>query len=238
MSNETPGADARFYVTMAVIAALLIFAGFAPSFYLKPILQAPPPLSSLTITHGVIFTAWVVLFVVQSTLIAQGRNALHRQLGMLGAILFGCVITLGFSTAITAGSLGHAPPESPPPLTFMALPLIALAGAALLAIAAFWNRRRSDWHKRQMISALFMMTGPGTARIGIPLGYAANSVAISMVGAEILLALAMAYDYRAHQRVHAAYWWAAGVFAATHAAVVWAFSSPAWLAFAQALTAG
>jgi hypothetical protein len=175
--------------------------------------------------------------VVQASLIANAKPALHRQLGMLGAILFGCVITLGYSTAITAGSLGHAPPESPPPLVFMALPLLALTGVVPLATAAFWNRRRSDWHKRQMLAAMLMMTGPGTARIGIPLGYAANSVAISMVGAEVLLAVAMVYDFRRHGRVHPAYAWAAGVFIATHAAVVWAFSSPAWLAFARALTA-
>ena len=118
----------------------------------------------------------------------------------------------------------------------MALPLIAFAATILLAAAAFWNRRRSDWHKRQMLSVLFLMTGPGTARIGIPLGFAAQSLSISMIGAELLLAAAMAYDRAVHKRIHPAYWWAAGLFATTHSATYWAFSSPAWLEFARLIT--
>lgn len=236
--TETPSADARFYVIMAAVSALLIFAGFAPSFYLKPVIHAPPPLSMLTVVHGVVFTAWMILFVTQASLIATGRAALHRQLGMMGALLFGAMITLGFATAITAGRLGHVPPGAPAPLAFMALPLISFAVTGALVAAALWNRRRSAWHKRLMLAALFSMTGPGTGRLAIPLGFAEQGVWIAVVVSELLLAAAIAYDYMTHKRVHPAYWWSAGAFSFIHISLLWAFSSPDWLAFARAITGG
>lgn len=231
--QEARDADARFYLTMVVIAAVLIFLGFAPSFYLKSVIHAPPPLSLLTVVHGVVFTGWMALFITQVSLIATKRPALHRQLGVVGGVLFGTVVTLGVWTAITAGRLGHAPPGAPPALSFMALPLMAIAVALLLVVLALWNRQRSAWHKRLMLASVFIMTGPGTGRLAIPLGLAPYGPQIALVVAELLLAVAMIYDYRSHKSVHRAYWMAAAMFITLHVAVTWAFTSPVWLAFAR-----
>jgi hypothetical protein len=235
--REAWNADARFYLSMAVVASVIVFLGFAPSFYLKSVIHAPtPPLTFLTVTHGLVFTAWMLLFVTQSALIAAGKPAPHRQLGIAGAILFGVMISLGTSTAITAGRLGHAPPASPPPLAFMALPLMGLSAAAVLVAAALWNRRRPDWHKRLMVSALFVLTGPGTGRIAIPLGLAAQGTLLAFAIADVLLLIAVVYDYLAHKRVHPAYIAAAAVFGVFEVGVSWAYDSPAWMSFAKTLT--
>jgi uncharacterized membrane protein YozB (DUF420 family) len=229
--------EARFFLVMSIVAVAILFLGFAPSFYLKPVIQAPPPLSLLTTVHGVVFTVWMALFVTQASLIYAGNTALHRQLGMMGALLFGMMMTLGYWTAITAGRLGHAPPGAPDPLAFMALPLIAITGTLVLVGMALWNRRYSDWHKRLMLAAMFSLTSPGTGRIVIPLGFAPQGTWIALATAEALLAAAIAYDYVTAKRVHPAYWYAVVIFAVVHIAVAWAFSSPAWFAFAQAITA-
>lgn len=236
--NESRAADARFYLTMALISAAIIFVGFAPSFYLKSVIHAPPPLSLLTVTHGIIFTVWIATFVTQAALIATGRPALHRRLGVLAGLLFGVVVTLGFWTAITAGRLGHIPPGAPPPLAFMALPLFAIIAALFLVAGALWNRQDSAWHKRLMLASVFMMTGPGTGRIVIPLGLAPYGPQIAIVLAELLLAISMIYDFRSHKRIHRAYWVAAVIFATFHVAVTWAFVSPSWLALARSITQG
>ncbi|MBV9511373.1 MAG: hypothetical protein JO303_13935 [Caulobacteraceae bacterium] len=235
-SREAWNADAGFYFAMALVSTTIILMGFAPSFYLKSLIHAPPPLSFLTVTHGVVFTAWMGLFVTQSGLIAAGRNAPHKQLGILGALLFGVMISLGYSTAITAGRLGHAPPGAPAPLAFMALPVLALAGATALVGAALWNRRRPDWHKRLMVSSIFVMTGPGSGRLAIPLGFADQGTAISLGLADLLLAVAIAYDFQRHKRVHPAYMLAASIFAVVNVGVFWAFGSPAWMSFARMIT--
>ena len=230
-------ADARFYLSMVIVSAVIVFAGFAPSFYLKSVIHAPPPLSLLTVTHGVVFTAWVALFVTQAALIATKRPALHRRLGVMGALLFGIMITLGFWVAIAAGQLGHAPPGAPAPLSFMALPIFAMIAATVLVGAALWNRQRSAWHKRLMLASLFIMTGPATGRIAIPLGLAPQGSQLAIVVAELLLGIAIVHDYRSHGHVHRAHLAAVGVFAAFHIAVTWGFASPVWLDFARALTA-
>ncbi len=234
---EASDADAGFYLTMVLVSAAIIFVGFSPSFYLKSVIHAPPPLTQLTITHGLVFTAWTLLFIAQVSLIARKQTALHRQLGVLGAVLYGAVVSLGVSTAITAARLGHAPPGAPAPLAFMALSLFIIVAALALVVLALWNRRRSDWHKRLMLTSLFMMTGPGLGRILVPLGLAAQEVTIGFLVTELLLTAAILHDYRRYKHVHRAYWIAAGIFVVAHLCVMWAFGSPAaWMAFAHAIT--
>jgi hypothetical protein len=236
--KETWESDAGFYLIMAVIASVLVFLGFAPSFYLKAVIQAPtPPLTLLTVTHGVVFTGWMVLFVTQIALIKSKKPLLHRQLGMMGAILFGVMISLGLSAAITAGRLGHAPPGAPTPLAFMALPLLGFVGLVALVGTAMWNRRRSDWHKRLMIASVFFMTEPGVGRLTIPMGFAEHATSVAFGVAELLLAVAVFYDYRTYKRIHPAYQMAIVIAVLTHVAVMWAYHSPAWMSFAQAITA-
>jgi len=233
---ETWDSGAGFYLTMSIVAAVIIVAGFTPSFYLKSVLHAPPPLSLLSITHGVVFTAWLALFVAQAALIAAKLRAPHRQLGIMGALLFGAMLSLGYSTAITAGRLGHAPPGAPAALAFMALPLIAFTGTAVLVAAALWNRRRNDWHKRLMLASLFSVTGPATHRLAVGAGFIDQGIAVVFIVADVLLVIAMAYDYLRTRRVHPAYGFAAAVFAVTNIAVLWAFGSGAWMSFARAIT--
>ena len=236
--REAWDAGAGFYLSMVLISAGLIVLGFLPSFYLKSVIRAPtPPLTLLTVTHGVVFTAWLALFVGQASLIAARRPAPHRQLGMLGAILFGAMISLGVSTAITAGRLGHAPPAAPPALQFMALPLISMAAAALMVATALWMRRRADWHKRLMLASLFAMTGPGVHRLMVGAGLAERGITIVFVVTYLLLGAAMIRDWRAIRRIHPAYHLAATVIVALNVLTVWAFESPVWLSFAKAITA-
>ncbi len=237
IGRETLRSDSTFYLTMAIVAAALVFVGFAPSFYLKSVIQAPvPPLTLLTIIHGMVFTVWVALFLAQASLISTGNVALHRQLGIMGAVLFGVMLSLGFSVAITAGRLGHAPPGAPAPLAFMALPLIGITSTLVLVALALLERKRSDWHKRLMLAAMFTLTPPGTARIAVALGFAPQATWIGIITLELLIVIAMAYDWQTKKRVHPAYWIAAGVVIAVHVGVAWAFSSPTWLKIAHAIT--
>jgi hypothetical protein len=58
--------EKRFFLILAVLCAVFVFLGFSPSFYLKDVIHAPPPLSAMTRVHGVVFTTWVLLFVTRS----------------------------------------------------------------------------------------------------------------------------------------------------------------------------
>src|SRR5262249_43145654 len=128
--RDAAARERRFFFLFALLLALTVFIGFTPSYYLKDVIHAPPPLSVMTRIHGVIFTSWVLLFVTQAGLIDFNRPALHRRLGLIGAVLFGIVLAVGVTTGLNAGRLGHAPPGVGAPLTFMIVPLAGIASTA------------------------------------------------------------------------------------------------------------
>ena len=76
--------ERRFYTRMAWFLVALVFIGFGPSFYLKPLgLSYPrpnPPLIPNLMLHGTVFTAWIAIFVAQVSLVASGRRDLHLSL--------------------------------------------------------------------------------------------------------------------------------------------------------------
>ena len=54
-------AERRFYGLAALVAALIAFAGFARTYYLKGAFEAPE-LPGLVHLHGLVMTGWIVLF--------------------------------------------------------------------------------------------------------------------------------------------------------------------------------
>lgn len=104
----TAAAD-RFYVSCALLISLVVFAEFARTYYLKFALGTPS-LQWLLHAHGIVMTAWVVLFLTQVNLTSAHRVALHRRLGVAAAIR-------------VARRDANAYPNSDYPLSFPALQL-------------------------------------------------------------------------------------------------------------------
>jgi hypothetical protein len=119
--------DRLFYSGMAIVMAALVFSGFAPTYFFRLFGGGPSSTVSggaftpLVHVHGALFTAWVLLFVVQTALVAGHRVAVHRRLGLAGAGLAAAMILVGTSTAIaTARRAAHQSawtpwPSSPSP---------------------------------------------------------------------------------------------------------------------------
>jgi hypothetical protein len=87
-------ADEVFFTGMSVLMLLIVSTGFAPSYFLRGMVFAQLP-SLLVHFHGALFSAWIILFVVQSSLISTGHVRLHRKLGVLGALIAGLMVVLG-----------------------------------------------------------------------------------------------------------------------------------------------
>ena len=92
----------RFYTWFVVCAFLIIFAGFARTFYLRPVFQTKG-LPLLLQLHGFLFTAWFVLFFVQARLVARHRVDLHRKLGVVGAVLAPLCAGVAIRVSFNAG---------------------------------------------------------------------------------------------------------------------------------------
>lgn len=201
---------ARLYAWVALAAALITFAGFARTFYLRSSFGAAP-LSTLLAVHGIVMTAWFVLFFTQVWLVGAGHTRLHRRLGIAGMGLAVLVLCVGVIAAVDAGRRGVSPaPGLATPLEFMAVPLFDMPVFAALAGAAFWYRRRPDIHKRLMVLATLGMLTPAISRI--PLRFIQDGGPTLCFGLAIAVVLScVAIDAIRHRRLHRAFAWGAMV---------------------------
>lgn len=195
-----------FWLGSAVFAALVVFVGFSPTFYLRN-LFGTPQLSTLKLVHGTVFSAWVMLFVVQTWLVATNRRDAHRVLGAFGAFLLVAMCVIGYQIAIEAGRSGFTPdPSKVSALSFMAVPLFDLGVFALLALAGLLLRARSDWHKRLMLLATLSLLPPAIARVAMqfpPLPV----LPIAFGGTALVMVAAIGLDRVMLHRLHPATLW-------------------------------
>ena len=153
---------------MAVVITLSVFAGFAPTYYLKGVYQGPA-LSPFVHLHGMVFTLWVILLLAQTTLVSVRRTDLHRRLGVGGGLLAITMLVVG--TAVAVASVKRGPVAGlPPPLEFLAVPVGGLANFAVLVALGLWARRKRDTHKRLMVLATIAILGAATDRLLFPTG--------------------------------------------------------------------
>jgi uncharacterized membrane protein YozB (DUF420 family) len=85
--------DRTLYIVVALGAVLIVFAGFARTYFLRPVFYALP-LSALLHLHGFGTTLWFVLYLLQVRFIAAQRVDLHRRLGLTAAFLAPAVFLL------------------------------------------------------------------------------------------------------------------------------------------------
>ena len=154
----------RFYPIIAMVLALVIITGFARTFYLRAWFDLPP-LKLLVLFHGVLFTAWLGLFVVQTRLIARHNYRLHQKLGIAGAALAALVVVNGIATALAGAPDPRIRPLGLTGLQFLTFPLVSITFFGICVAAAIALRRRAAIHKRLMLLAMFAVLGPAVARL-------------------------------------------------------------------------
>jgi hypothetical protein len=195
----------RFPGWIAGIAVALVLAGFAKTFYLRPLFM-DLPLPSLAIVHGIVMSLWVVLFVAQVWLAARGNFRTHRRLGVAGALLAPLVLVLAVVMAIDAMRAGHTPVPQVTPQQFLAVPLFNAVLFAALAGAGLALRKHRETHRRLMLLAMLCLLPPAVARIPQALDvFRAGSLFLAIgVMAAIIVACAVR-DARLYRRVHPAF---------------------------------
>ena len=155
--------DRVFFGTMSIVILAIVFVGFMRTFYLASYFGRPA-LSPLRVAHGMAFTGWVVVFAMQTTLIATGRRDVHRKLGYAGAVLAATMVPLGLVLAIASARAGHAPPGLAP-LEFLIIPVFDMLVFAPLVAAAVYYRNQAAMHKRLMLIATVSLLGAAMARV-------------------------------------------------------------------------
>jgi hypothetical protein len=184
---------------------IVVLIGFARTYYLKGFFGTRPLPSPLVHLHGIVMTAWVLLFVAQVWLVAAHRTRVHRRLGVLGAVLAGSVVLVGAETAISAAARERSGPGSPA-LHFLVIPMFDMVVFAILVGIALYLRRRMETHKRVMLLASLSLLSAAFARF--PLHFIATGGPLVFFGlTDLLIVGCVAYDTIRNRRLHPAFLW-------------------------------
>lgn len=179
--------DRIFFSAMTVVLWAIILFGFSKTYFLAGMVRAPLP-NLLIHLHGGAFTLWMVLLVVQTSLVAAGRMRVHRTLGMVSFGLAVAMVILGLLSAVNALRRGSGPLGLDPE-TFAIIPLTDMLCFSVLVFFAYRMRMRAEMHKRFVLIASIALMGAGVGRWPVAFFQAHPPAQIS-VTVVLLLALA------------------------------------------------
>lgn len=222
-----------FYVGISVVVAATVFAGFAPTYFLKSYFGSPP-LTPLLHLHGLVFTSWIVLLLAQTTLVAANRTDLHRRLGILGGVIAVMLVVVGTLTAIIRAKQGAAPPGGPDALVFLAIPLFDMVVFSSLVAAGFYFRRQTDVHKRLMVLATISLLAAAIARL--PFGILKAGPPAFFGLTDLFIVACVLYDLIARGRLHRTTVWGGLIIFLSQPLRLMIAGTSAWMAFATWLT--
>ena len=222
-------AGRRLYTLAAITAVVIVFSGFARTYYLKTVFGTPT-LSTLVHVHGFMMTLWFAFFLLQARLVAMRRTDLHRRAGVFGAVIAVAVLIVGIATAITAAKLGRSP--GPPPLVFLAVPLGDMLVFAILVGTGLYFRGRSEIHKRLMLLSCVGILTAAVARIPIDF-IQAGGLPVFFGLTDLCVLSCVAYDTIKHRRLHPAFGWGALLIVASQPLRLLLTGTPAWQRFAM-----
>jgi hypothetical protein len=225
--------ERRFFFYISLVFFIVIAAGFSSDVFARHewFTNFPWPVH----VHAVVFSSWIILYVVQNWLVADGRNVmLHRRLGWLGAAIAFVMVPLGIAGtmfAIARGSIAGLFPLG----LFLALDVLHILGFGTLTFAAIKLRNHAGWHKRLMLCGTALLTAPALGRLAATFSLGDLTPIVVITTVLLFILAGMAFDLAAVRRIHPAYWWGVATVALVEALVApIGFSRPV-VAFAAQL---
>ena len=225
-------AGRRFYVGMALAMLVTVFVGFARSFFLRPLFpEWHSPSEAIFYVHGTAFTAWIVLLVAQTSMVAGGRIDLHRRTGPFGIALAVVMVVLGTFGALIAARRPTGFTDLPiPALQFLAIPICDVVLFATFVGLAAAMRRNAETHKRLMLLATINLITAAIARW--PGVLSAGPVAFFGLTDLFIVAIGV-WDFRTRGRLHPVTLWGGLAIIVSQPLRLVVSGTEGWLAFAR-----
>jgi hypothetical protein len=181
--------------------------------------------------HGTAFTAWILLLLIQASLVSTGRTALHRRIGPYGAALALAMVVLGTVGALIAARRASGFVGVPiPPLQFLAVPIFDMILFAPFVALAVAKRGDAQSHKRWMLLATINLVTaaiarwPGVLALGPPVFFGLTDL--------FIVALAV-WDFRSRGRLHPVTLWGGLLIIVSQPLRLVVSGTAGWLAFAH-----
>lgn len=229
---ENHSAERKFFSGMAIAMLISVLLGFSRSFFLRPLFpDHPSPSEPIFYLHGVIFSSWIILFVVQTFLIGKGKVQLHRKIGPFGGVLALTMVVFGIWAALTAAARPEGFLGIPiPSLQFLAVPFFDMILFPAFVALAFLRRHNHQSHKRFMLLATLNLITAAIARW--PIVAALGPLAYFGITDLFIVALAV-WDIKSNGRIHSATLWGGLVIIISQPLRLIVSGSAFWLSFAQ-----
>ncbi|HEV2398669.1 MAG TPA: hypothetical protein VGS27_17125 [Candidatus Sulfotelmatobacter sp.] len=141
-----------FYFCASIVMAGL--AGWAFSHTVDArLLHSKPPKPPLLWFHAALFSAWIVLFVMQSALVRVRKVSLHRTLGWFGAALAAIMVVSGFVVSVVILRLEMTTLNRDRVASFLSILWFDLIIFAACMALAIYFRKRPEYHRRLVFMA-------------------------------------------------------------------------------------
>lgn len=194
-----------FFTGMALAMLATSTVGFMPS-----LMQAAgrrEPISPLAAAHGIVFFVWLLIFLVQTSLVASRYVTLHRKLGLASVFVLALMIPLAYTTTVAMVRRGFDLSGDlkidHDPLYESIFPFSNILIFSVLALAALAYRRRPEIHKRLMLFAnIELMPAPLAHLIGHTPRLASLPAAIIMIPISMFVIAAVAREALLAKRAH------------------------------------
>jgi hypothetical protein len=189
-----------FYFFMSLLIGAVVVYGFGPMLDQR-FLHPSHPKPFLLSIHATIFSAWVVFYIVQSTLVRSGNVGIHRRLGWFGVGLGIAIPIIGTITAVTMRRFDLLDPELALRAPLLRTALLDLTSFTIpFALAIYW-RRKPELHRRLMLIASCALTAAAFVRF--PAAF--HAWPWFYVGVDFLVLLGVLRDLIVNRRVHPVY---------------------------------
>ncbi len=153
-----------FFKSSAIWYVLIVFWGFAPSFYLLKLDKDAEPLPLPLVVHGIVFTIWILLYAIQVFLIQYQNYRLHKTLGIFGLVVMVLMVPSGMFPVVYKAHAGIISVDDAGHNVFR------LFSGYFLFTLAFIYRKKGFLHKRFMLGCMVMLMSAAIFRISFDLG--------------------------------------------------------------------
>lgn len=192
-----------FFLCMTIVMAVFVFGGFGMTYFWPLATGTFPPAPPVVHLHGLVFSSWIVLLVVQAALVNARNVPLHRSLGMFGIALATAVMFMGALITLLGGA--GIPAGVNPGANYyhgMYLGIMAVAGFGTLFTLAIRNVRKPDIHRRMILFATLLILPPGVHRMYmVPFGLAEFPVPAMYATLDVLAFAILTQEWRTSGRI-------------------------------------
>jgi hypothetical protein len=237
--------DRWIYVLTAASFILIVLVGFIPDSLMKIAMVKAgtrPPLPVVMHVHAVLMASFLLLLLAQTVLMATGRCALHRKLGLVAMVLAPGLVIAGAVLAATNYHAAWAAAQSGSPAMQAAMTVrvpqldnilllqtrIAVLFSLFLAIGLHARGRDAGFHKRMMMLATAMPLPAAIDRMQwLPATFPTSPLSTDLY---VVLAVSpmIIWDVVRNRSVHRAYWVWLPIYVAASVIVGLLWNTPGW----------